>query len=75
MLHEELRQRKDVLPAFRERGDIDGELVQAVEQVLPETSFGYRPLQVLVRGGHQTDVKGVFLGGADGLVASFLQGT
>ena len=46
-----------------------------MEQVLPETSFGYRPLQVLVRGGHQTDVRGVFPGGADRFVASFLQGT
>ena len=72
MLHKELRQRKYVLPAFRERGDIDGELVQAMEQVLPETPFGYRPLQVFIRGGYQTDIKGVFPGRADGLIASFL---
>ena len=31
--------------------------VQTMEQVLPETSFGYRLLQVLIGSGYQTDVR------------------
>ena len=46
-----------------------------MEQVLPETSFGYRLLQVLIGSGYQTDVRLNLLFTAYGAVAFFLQGT
>ena len=46
-----------------------------MEQILPETSFRYGFLQILVCGSQKTDVKTAFFHGADRLVTFFLQGT
>ena len=46
-----------------------------MEQVFPETPFGYRLLQVLIGSGYQTDVRLNLLFTAYGAVAFFLQGT
>ncbi|GFI00585.1 hypothetical protein IMSAGC004_02993 [Bacteroidaceae bacterium] len=54
---EELSQRHDVLLTVAQRRDGYLEVVQAVQQVLPETLFMDRLLQILVGGGDDADVE------------------
>ena len=51
VLLEEVRdQQRDVLPALPERGEVNGDHVQAVEEVLPERAVAHGGLQVFVGG-------------------------
>ena len=71
---EESGQRHDVLPAVLQRRNMERELVQPVEKVLPEPSLAYRLFQVLVGGRQQPDIRMHLLRSTDKSVALLLQG-
>ena len=56
-LHGEVAgQGRDVLPPLGERREVDGDHVEAIEQIHPEPARGRLPREVLGRGGEQAHV-------------------
>src|SRR5260370_35557104 len=64
---EALGEKTDVLAPAAQGRDLQGEDVQAVEEVLPEGPLAHAPLQVAVGGGQDADV-----GAAGGRIADAL---
>lgn len=65
--------REDILRTFRKCRDMNGELVQPIEQVLTEMFPGNGIFQVLVGGGDRTDVETVLPGWVHRPVAFLLR--
>ena len=74
-IQHELRQRYNVFGTLCQQWYMQRKLVQTVEQVFPEPSFGYRLFQILIGGGHQPDVRLHFFPAAYGSITLFLQRT
>ncbi len=72
--HEVLDQIGDVLSAFTQGGRLDGEDIQAIEQVLAETAGRHRLRQVAVGGRDHPHIDPGRALGADGVDLPFLQG-
>ncbi len=64
---------EDVTLALAQRGDVDGEDVQAVKQVFSEAAFGGHLLQVAVGGGDDADVDFGGVRAADAFEFALLQ--
>lgn len=56
-IQHEFRQRDNILNALCQQWYMQRKFIQTMEQVFPETSFGYRLLQVLIGSSYQTDVR------------------
>ena len=74
-LPEKLRKGQYVFPAFPQRRYLDDELLQAVIQIPPETSFLHCLLQILVGRRHDAHVRFPLAGAARRTVAFGLQCT
>src|SRR5712692_3667065 len=68
----ELRQLRNVLGAFTERRQLDGDDVDSIEQVFPEAALFHRLLEIDVRGGNQAELGFDRLRPADALDLAFL---
>ena len=75
MLDEEVGEEEEVCSAVFQFGHIDGELVDAVEEVFAELSLSHSLCQVFVGGAHQSDIDVDFLSSSHGSYLSLLQGT
>ena len=68
-----LDEQRDVVGAFAERRDVDGEDVQSIVEVTPKLSGEERSLELAVRRGEHAHVDRNRLGAPDALELSFLQ--
>ncbi|PYR33445.1 MAG: hypothetical protein DMF90_20810 [Acidobacteria bacterium] len=68
-----LDERRNVLSAFAQRGQVDRDDVQPVEQVLLEPALGHHLAQVAVGGGDDPDVHLFGALGAERLELALLQ--
>ena len=66
-------QHRDVLHPLAQRGHLDGEYVEPVEEIFPETVLGDHLFQVLVRRGNDAHVRLLGLVATDALEGALLQ--
>src|SRR6266705_5068900 len=66
-------QQSNILSSFSKRRNLDRENLQAIKQIAPEGSAGYRSIQITIRGGDHTNVDLDGLRSSDPLEFSFLK--